>query len=144
MTPQDAIPVAVEGRIKIPYRWPAGKLGSHFLAALRDEKQILGLRCPDCEITHVPPRLACLECGRTPSQWVPVGPEGELRGWTVRDGVAFALVQLDNRIEEATTILTHRLIEVDQAKLTHGARVTAVFAEARTGAITDIVGFRLL
>ena len=132
-------PVSVEGRIRIPYRWPAGKLGTHFLAALRDEGKILGLRCAACDVVHVPPRPSCIECGRTPEEWVPVGPEGELRAWTTRGGETYGLVQLDR----SSTYIVHRLIS-DGCALGHGQRVTAVFAEARTGAVTDILGFRPL
>ncbi len=131
-------PVSVEGRIRIPYRWPAGRLGTHFLAALRDEGRILGLRCAACDVVHVPPRPSCIECGKTPSDWVPVGPGGTLRAWTLRGDAAYGLVHLDG----ATTWMTHRLLSIDP--LAHGQRVVAVFAEARIGAITDLVGFRPL
>lgn len=133
-------PVAVEGRIKIPYRWPAGKLGTTFLAALRDEKKILGVGCENCDCVHVPPRPTCVRCGKTPSLWVPVGPEGEMWAWTVRGVETYALVELDG----ADTFMVHRLL--GSAKLAPGThpRVVAAFAEERTGAITDILGFRPL
>lgn len=140
MTPQDAIPVAVEGRIRIPYRWPAGKLGSHFLAALRDERRILGLRCKACDLVHVPPRPSCLGCGCTLEDWIPVGPEGELRGWTVRGETIFGLVWLDR----ASTGMAHRILATEASVLVHGKRVAAVFAETRAAAITDLLGFRPL
>lgn len=136
---RDVTAISVEGRIKIPYRWPAGRLGTRFLAALRDGKQILGLRCPACELVHVPPRPSCIECGRTPEEWVPVGPEGEIRAWTVREGETFGLIELDR----ASTFLVHRLL-TGEKPLSHGQRVVAVFAETRVGAISDILGFRPL
>ena len=140
MTPEDAIPVAVEGRIKIPYRWPAGKIGTRFLAALRDERQILGLRCESCNFTHLPPIPVCTGCGRSMEEWVRVGPRGDLWGWTTRGRDLLGLVWVDG----ANTYMVHRILGAEASALSHGIRVEVVFAETRTGAITDILGFRPL
>ncbi|MBI3269719.1 MAG: Zn-ribbon domain-containing OB-fold protein [Planctomycetes bacterium] len=137
----DVEPVAVEGRIRIPYRWPAGKAGGRFLAALRDESRLLGQRCPKCARVAVPPRPRCLSCGAVADEWVPVGPEGELVSWTVARGgpapVAWGLVRLDG----ADTGVLHRLLDVAPEALKSGMRMRAVLDGRRTGQITDIAGF---
>ncbi len=60
----------------------------------------------------MPPRPRCLTCGIASDEWVPVGPEGTVRTWTVARGsvppVVFALIQLDG----ADTAMLHRLLGV--------------------------------
>ena len=139
MTLEDAVPVAVEGRIKIPYRWPAGKLGTHFLAALRDEAQILGLRCPACRRVHVPPRPNCPRCGGTMGEWVRVGPGGRLVSWTRRGETVFALVRLDG----ADTDLVHVLLNPDRSLLVEGARLGPVYKLSCPGGMNELAGFAI-
>lgn len=128
--------VIVEGKIKIPYRWPAGRAGGRFLALLRDEGRLVGLRCPKCRRVSVPPKSRCLTCRVSGEEWVPVGPAGEVTTWTVSGDRVFALVRLDG----ADTALLHILLDVKAPRT--GMRVTAVLAEKRTGEITDLKGFR--
>jgi hypothetical protein len=106
----------VEGRIRIPYRWPAGRVGGRYLEELR-KGRIVGLRCPDCRTVTVPPRPRCLACRSTSDDWVPVGPGGTVMTWT-RD---LALIRLDG----ADTSILHRVL----GSVGEGTRVTAVFDE---------------
>jgi len=39
-------PLVYESRIKVPYTWSVGEVGSRFLIELRDHKKIYGTRCP--------------------------------------------------------------------------------------------------
>jgi uncharacterized OB-fold protein len=78
--------VLVEGRIKIPYRWPAGSVGGRFLSVLREQKRFEGLRCPKSQ--------------------------GTVTTWTRRPQAIFALVKLDG----ADTAILHRLIDVDEPR----------------------------
>jgi uncharacterized OB-fold protein len=137
-----------EGKIKIPYSWPAGELGSHFLTALRDRMQVLGLRCPSCEKVLVPP-MRCLNCDRVGTEWVQVGPQGVLEVWTVvRTPVssidippapyAVGVIRLDG----ADTGLVHLVGDVDFGKLRSGILVEPVFSQKRRGHILDIRYFR--
>ena len=120
-------PVLVEGRIKIPYRWPAGAVGGRFLDVLRREERFIGLRCPSCRRVAVPPRPRCLAC-RVPSEdWVAVGPEGCVTTWTRRPAGVLALIRLDG----ADTAILHRLVEVDKPR--SGMRVTPVFDDGLLG-----------
>jgi uncharacterized OB-fold protein len=143
----DVTPLAVEGRIKIPYRWPAGRVGGRFLRALRDEGRLLGLRCEACGLVAVPPRPLCPSCraglrDAADEAWIDVGPRGTVTTHTVRRGGSgqevLALVQLDG----ADTALLHRLLDVPVGAARSGMRVVAVLAEERVGAIGDLAGFR--
>lgn len=131
-------PMSVEGRIQIPYRWPAGKLGTQFLMALRDEGQILGARCLECDRVDVPPQPVCRSCGRQVQDRVLLAPKGDLWAWTVRGETMYALIQLDG----ADSFMVHRLLARPPSHGPTRPRVEAVFADSKTGAITDIVGFR--
>ena len=132
-----------EESIRIPFHFAAGRAGSHFLIALRDEQKIVGSRCTACEKVLVPARSFCPQCGAELSAYVEVGPGGELLSWTEQPGNVsaspiFCLVRLDG----ADTALVHRLLAHPPA-IAVGARVRARFAVERTGSIADIEGFEL-
>ena len=133
----DVEPVLVEGRIRIPYRWPAGRHGDRFLRALRDEGRLLGLRCPRSGRVLVPPPPD--RPGRTivEADWVEVGPGGVVETFTVRGDEVLALVRLDG----ADTALLHRLVDLEPSSVRVGLRVRAAFAPERTGSILDLRGF---
>jgi len=136
------------GRIKVPYRWWVGETGSRFLVALRDERRILGTRCPVCDKVFVPPRKACGQCFHPEMEWREVGPEGELTTHTIpryRESIhplaapfAFGIVRLDG----ADTGFTHLLGEYREEDLRSGLRVEAVFRDAQEGNVLDICYFR--
>ena len=140
--------VICEGKIKIPYSWPAGKLGSHFLATLRDRMQILGLRCPSCEKVLVPP-TPCLSCNRVGTEWVQVGPQGVLETWTVVRMPVSSIQVLPVpyavgviRLDGADTGLVHLVGDVNFDELRSGIRVEPVFSQDRRGHILDVRYFR--
>ncbi|MDP6957501.1 MAG: Zn-ribbon domain-containing OB-fold protein [Planctomycetota bacterium] len=131
-------PIAVEGRIKIPYRWPSGQVGDLFLTALKEEGKIIGLRCPKCKTVTTPPRPRCFTCLETSEEWVEVGPEGEVTTWTVsEEGEIVGLIQLDG----SDTALLHTLLVEDFSQVQPGMRVKAVYNEKKKGSVRDIKGF---
>jgi 3-hydroxybutyryl-CoA dehydratase len=146
-TPEDSF--VIEGKLALPYKYFAGRTGSRFLIALRDEKKILGVRCPRCARVYVPPRSTC---ERHPTErlteWVPVSASGVVTGFTVvryaepyqpaRPPYVLALVKLDG----ADTAFAHLVKGVPPAEMRVGMRVKAVFAKATTSTILDIEGFR--
>jgi uncharacterized OB-fold protein len=138
----DEPPVLVEGRIRIPYRWPAGRAGGRFLALLRDEGRLTGLRCSRCRRIFVPPRARCPSCHVPCEEEIGVGPEGEVRAWTVDRRVTPPVVLALVRLDGADTGLLHLLKGVEPTKIRRGLRVRAVLAETRRGQITDLDGFR--
>ena len=120
-------PVVVEGRIRIPYRWPVGRVAGRYLETLRREKRFEGLRCPACNRVAAPPRPRCPTCNATPGHPVTVGPAGKVTTWTRRPQGLLALVRLDG----ADTAILHRLIDVEQPR--SGMRVTAVLEDGLVG-----------
>ena len=137
----------VEGKMALPYQYFAGATGSRFLAALRDDKRILGMRCEECDMVFVPPRQTCERCfADLTGAWVEVGPEGEVVGHTVvryaepyqpkETPYVLALIRLDG----ADTALVH-LLACDREAVQAGLRVRAVFSDESRDNILDIRHF---
>ena len=135
------------GRIKVPYKWYVGEVGTRFLTAIRDNKEIWGIRCPECKRVYVPPLKNCGECFALTDEWVQVSDVGTLESFTVvryshdmhpvKPPFAYGLIKLDG----ADGALLHLLGDVDLNKLEVGMRMKAVFADEREGSIMDIKHF---
>ena len=137
-----------------PFRWSAGTYGSKFLTAIRDDKTILGIRCPKCDKVYVPLRRVCGPCYEEMTELVPVSSEGTLVSFSVVSfgfvdpstgeqkpvPYGYAIVHLDG----ADSYLIHYVDETDPAKMKAGDRVRAVFEEDRTGSLLDIKHFEML
>jgi uncharacterized protein len=144
-------PLILEGQIKLPYTWSVGETGSRFLVALRDEKKILGNRCPHCNKVYVPPRKNCGFCFKEIDEqdWVELSTEGIVTAYTIvyfssplqpiEPPFAYALIQLDG----ADVSLMHLIIS-DLDQLENGVRVKAKFAEKRKADILDIESFEII
>jgi uncharacterized OB-fold protein len=140
------------GQIYIPNTYSAGAVGSRFLIELRDNKKIMGTRCPTCNLVYVPARSVCRDCYGELSEWVEVSQKGTLLTYTVTyqsnpiqpvsTPIAYGIVQLDG----ADTGFVHMLGEVDPEKLKVGTKVKAVFKskKERQGSILDIKYFKPL
>lgn len=138
------------GQVYIPNTYSAGAVGSRFLIELRDNKRIMGTRCPRCNRTYVPARSICKDCFGELKEWVTVSDKGTLLTYCVcfvanptqptEPPITYGIVQLDG----ADTGFVHMLGEVDAEELRIGMRVQAVFKEKRTGSILDIKYFRPL
>ena len=139
--------IVYSGRIKVPYTWYVGEIGSHFLARLRDAREIWGRQCPKCKKVYVPPVKNCGECFALTDQWVQVKDEGTVESFTivrythemhpVEAPFSYALIRLDG----ADGALLHLIGGIDPERLKIGMRVKAVFAEPREGSILDIRHF---
>ena len=139
--------IVCSGRIKVPYKWYVGEIGSHFLTRLRDAREIWGRHCPKCQRVYVPPVKNCGECFALTDQWVKVKDEGTVESFTVvrythemhpvKAPFAYALIRLDG----ADGALLHLIGGTDPDRLKVGMRVKAVFAEQREGSILDIRHF---
>ena len=137
-----------ESRIKVPYQWSAGVIGTKFFKAIRDDKNILGTRCDKCSRVYVPPVKTCGSCFSVCAKWVSVGPEGTIVSATqaLYDSKAhpgskpvFAVIKLDG----ADTNLLH-LLAGPLERVPIGSRVRAVFKEKRDAGILDILHFELV
>jgi len=140
------------GQIYIPNTYSAGAVGSQFLIELRDNKKIMGTRCPTCNRVYVPARSVCKDCFGELSEWVEVSQKGTLLTYTVayqpnpvqpvEVPIVYGIVQLDG----ADTGFVHMLGEVDPGQLKVGTKVKAVFKskKERVASILDIKYFKPL
>ena len=141
-------PYVAEGRLAMPYRYFPGPTAARFFLELRDNKRIMGLRCPACRTVYVPVESTCGKCFENMEEWVEVGNQGVLLSYTVAhytlpihpfpEPIIYGLVKLDG----ADTGMLHFLGEADPKDLRIGTRVEAVFREKRAGNILDIQHFR--
>lgn len=138
------------GEIPIESRYTAGLAGERFLRAIQERAVLLGVHCPNCDLTLVPPSIYCANCFEPVDDWVELPSRGKIQTFTVLhlepDGATaespeiLALVRIDG----ATGGLVHRLGEVAPEKIHIGMAVEPVFiaAEERKGSILDIRYFR--
>ena len=139
----------VKGKLALPYQYFAGRTGSKFLIALRDEKTILGIRCGKSEKVFVPPRSACEHhIEEKCTQWVKLPGTGIVTGFTVvryeesyqplKPPYILALIKLDG----ADNSFTHIVKGVAPKQMRAGLRVKAVFAKKTTSTIMDVDHFK--
>ena len=83
MTQEKLEPIVVELRTFVPYRTTVGATGSKFLVELRDNKRIMGIKCPQCGSVYVPPRLSCPGCFSKMDEWVELNGKGTISSYTV-------------------------------------------------------------
>jgi len=143
-------PHIVPGRLYVPYFNYYGTLVSEFYRQLRDNKKIMGVKCPSCDKVYMPPRSVCAACFGNLDQLVEVSTQGTVLTYTVIHYTyspsyqpaaipyAYGIIQLDG----ADTGFCHLLGEVDLDRLSIGMRVEAVFNDQREGNILDIKYFR--
>ncbi len=135
-------------KIEAEFNYSYGKI-SRFFRELKDNKKIMGTKCPKCGIVFCPPTSDCPKCW-VPTAWVEVGPKGTLLHYTViglpplwlKRQVPFTLGLI--KLDGADTGLMHFVGETDLKKLKSGLRVEAVYAQKREGYITDIDHFRVI
>jgi uncharacterized OB-fold protein len=140
----------------IPQRFSTGETMGKFLSTLRDEKKILGNKCPSCGRTQIPPRIVCAECHVEVHDWIELGPGGYVTSFDVvyvptinpltgkmrEVPYTTCSIVLDNG--DAT--LMHFLDETDPKKIKMGNRVEAVYRPdgERTGTVLDILYFHVI
>jgi uncharacterized OB-fold protein len=141
-------PIVEHQDLKVPYRYSMGATTSKFFIEIRDQKKILGIRCPKCKIVFVPPRSTCGRCFSPLDKWVKVSDQGTLQTYTIVQyptpvqpaptPLIYGIIKLDG----ADTGLAHLINEADYEKLRVGMRVRAVFKEERAGNMLDILYFK--
>ena len=138
----------IEGKMALPYQYFAGRTGSRFLIALRDEKKILGIKCPGCNKVNVPPRSSCEHSVTDKcTEWVELPGTGTVTGFTViryeepyqpaKPPYILAMIRLDH----ADGGLVHIVKGMEPEKMTVGLKVRAVFANKPTNTIMDLAHF---
>jgi hypothetical protein len=125
--------------VSAAFRHSAGRLGSRFLKALRDEKRILGW-CSANRVVVPPKDFGC------DGEWIEVGPGARLEAYApanwlrdmgrdADDCDCLALVKLDGA---DTALLTRVRRDASAAPFSTGLRLKACFADERTGSINDL------
>jgi len=141
-------PAAWPGVLPVRNRYTFGIAGERFFRALKDKGQILGSRCPRCEVLYVPARAFCERCLRGLEDWVDVGTRGEVHTFTVLhanpDGTFRETPEVIALVRLGDGGLVHRLGEVAPEDVTIGMTVEAVLRPPteRQGSIQDIVHFK--
>lgn len=141
-------PVVAHQDLKVPYRYSMGPVSSRFFIEIRDNRKIMGIRCPKCNLIFVPPRSTCGRCFSQLDEWVEAGQTGKLETYTqvhystpVQPTAApfyYGIIKLDG----ADTGLAHLVGGLNGQKPRIGMRVQAVFREDRKGNMLDISYFR--
>lgn len=156
--------ITLRQTIAVGQRFATGPVMGRFLKALR-EKKILAIRCPSCGRLQSPPREICAPCRVRNTEWVEVGPGGEMRmleyvyyaspdplsGETRETPYGAVGILLDGCRDEE--VFWHLLnpADLDRVRMgivigdrvTRGSRLRPVWADARTGSISDIRYFEL-
>jgi len=142
------------GDAQQPFRYAVGRYGSRFFMALRDEKRLLGIRCPRCRKVYVPPRQVCGPCFERMEELVEVASTGTLVAYTIlrfsfldpETGkqkpvpYGYGFIQLDG----SDNAFQHFIEIRDEARIHIGARMRAVFRDTRRGTLGDIRHFEVL
>lgn len=143
-------PFEVDQHITAMSRYYAGRIGSKFFMALRDDKKILGIKCPKCGRVYWPPRQTCGPCfyNMSEADMLELGPGGVVVSFTKveydepviprKAPFIYALIRLDG----ADTAMAHFIEIKEGVTMGIGLNVEAVFAEERKGNILDISHFR--
>jgi uncharacterized OB-fold protein/putative sterol carrier protein len=165
---QDAAPeqelLVLKKVISVKQRFATGPVMGKFLKGLKDQK-ILAIKCPECGRLQSPPREACAICRIKNTDWVEIGPKGEMRmmeycyyaspdpltGETRETPYGAIGILLDGCRDEEVFWHLLRPDQLDQVKMgsvlngkvTHGSRLRPVWAENRTGGISDIKYFEI-
>lgn len=70
--------LAIKRTISVNQKFATGPVMGRFLKGLKDKK-IIGNKCPQCGRMQLPPREVCAECRVRVTDFVEVGPKGEVR-----------------------------------------------------------------
>lgn len=153
-TPSERELISIPITVDVPYRFAAGSYMSRFLAALRDQGRFLAIRCPVCKRVQMPPRVVCAVCHVRNTDWVELGLEGTLVGFTImylpltdpttgkphEPPFVYGSVRLDG----CDSVIDHLIrVPPDPAGIRVGMRLRAVLREReeRIGDLSDIRHF---
>ena len=136
------------GKIKLTYKHVGGAYVERFFREIGKNKRIMGVKCPKCSKVYIPPKMICFECFEKMEEWIEVGNQGIVKGFTVvthktpvmplDPPFAYAIIALDG----ANTDFVHIIKESDPKKLKISMRVEAVFKQKPRKRILDIEYFK--
>ena len=135
------------GGIKVTYKHTAGAYVEKFITEIGKNNKIFGVKCSKCNKVYVPPKMICFECFEKMEEWVELGSQGIVKGFTVithstqvmplEPPYAYGIIRLDG----ADTDFVHIIKESDPEKLKIGMKVKAVFKVKPRKTILDIEYF---
>ena len=145
--------LVIPGKWEIPYRHSAGKFATRFFKELKENKHIMGVKCPKCRRVLLPPRAFCERCFVPLEEWVEVNDTGTIITFTIcyekftgLPDPPYAVLEI--RLDGADTDILHLAGGIDLSdpekavkKIKVGAKVKAKWSEKRTGSILDIEYF---
>lgn len=127
------------GHLEYDFGWHLGPYWSKFLREMQENQRFMGVKCPECGTVYIPPRQVCGKCYVDMNEWVEVGPEGELKGFTV---VRFPYIDPNNgelmkvpftaiwiNFDGADTRFMHFCDELDEHKMEVGMRMKPIWAD---------------
>lgn len=140
--------------IALEYQHAHGPYYGRLFDEMQRSGRIMGVRCPSCQRTLLPPRELCDVCYTPTEIWSDVADTGVLQAFSIihlkfvgqmrEPPYVYAEIMLDG----AATKLIHVLGGVDIAtapqKLKPGMRVKAVWKEELKGSLGDISHFELV
>ena len=146
--------VISSGEAKQPFNYAVGLHGSRFFQELRDNRRIMGIKCPGCGKVYVPPRRVCGGCFVEMKEFVEVGPKGVIGTFTI---LRYAFIDPETgeqkpvpygygfiRFDGADTLFQHYIDIEDESRIKVGARVEPVFSDEGKGTIKDILYFKVI
>ncbi len=133
--------------LEYPFRRSLGPVLSRFFTSLRD-RQFEGIKDKSGKVI-VPPQEYDPQTGEELTDWVKVGPGGEVVSWSwvskprtkqpLDRPFAYALIRLDG----ADVPMLHAVDAGSEEKIAKGSRVVPRWAEEPKGGINDVVCFDL-
>jgi uncharacterized OB-fold protein len=148
--------ISLKQLLSIPQNFSTGPLMGKFLKELRDNKRIIGNKCPQCGRIQTPPREICAVCRVKAEELVEIGPDGTVANFDITYYASPDPLTGESRetpycviflILDGCTgndIFWHELKQSDIKRISRGSRVRPVWSEQRTGEITDIKYFEII
>ena len=147
--------LSIRRMVDMPYNYHSGPYYGKYLQEIRDNKRLVGIKCPKCATVYVPPRIVCPDCFCTMDEFVPLSGEGTILAFTV---VQIPYTDPDTgshkdlpytgayiALDGTACNVMHKLDEPDEKKIRPGMRVRAVFSDKRIGDYnTDIMYFTII
>lgn len=140
--------------LTLEYRHARGPYYGRLFDEMQSSGRIMGIRCPSCQSTLLPPREVCDNCFVKTGTWVDIADTGVLQafsiihlkfvGQTREPPYVYAEIMLDG----ASTKIIHVLDGLDMKTaskwLKPGVRVKAVWKAELKGSLSDISHFELI
>jgi uncharacterized OB-fold protein len=141
---------AVDTHVRLPFQYYAGRFTARFLRAIREEGRIMGVRCTECGMVLVPPRITCGQCWADTGEWIAVADRGVVTTFVVVNvpfygqKVEIPYVLAHVLLDGADTSIMHLVQGLPPGEVRMGMRVGASWKPPveREGSLTDVRCFR--